>query len=447
MPTLCMDELVLAAYSEIGLKGTATRKRFEKLLIENIVACGARFKAGMRQNKLVLEPEREADMRLLMEKIRFVFGVEYYARARRMRLTSLEELGGEIAGMYAQKVKDKKFRITARRVGRHGFTSMDVQRVVGEHVRRAGGSVDLKHYDVEIVVDVRNAEVYVYDEVVRGPGGLPIGSAGDVVVLFSGGIDSPVAAWMAMKRGCRPAFLYVNLGGEETLANVYRVYAGLVDAWSHGKDLGFYVVDGSRLVDEIKKCVMPSYRQVVLKRAFYVLAERLCRNIGASAVVTGESIGQVSTQTIKNMGVIEGDSKMLFIRPIIAFDKEETIEVAKRIGTYNASVCVGELCNISQGGVKTAAEEWVMEKEYEKIKRVAEGMDVTIVTKEAVRQDAPNIPENDSITIDIDREKIDIDRLDRTKFYVIVCKEGVRASRECEILRALGYKCIGTKRK
>lgn len=439
-------ECILVAYSEIWLKSERTRRRFERMLINNIRKINEEFDADINRGRIFLLPKNEQSKKTLIEKLRFVFGISHYALAQKIELSDikLDELGKIIANMYEKQVKNKLFRITARRKGRHAFNSMDVQKVVGEHVKKKGGKVSLKSYDMNINVEIINNTVYVYDCVHEGPKGLPLGSEGKVLVLFSGGIDSPVASWYVMKRGCIPSFLFINLGEEQNLKNVYKVYEKLTQIWCPGLETEFIVVDGRALVENIKKHIQESYAQVILKKAFYTLAKKVHDQKGMEAVVTGESIGQVSTQTIKNLGAIQNGIDCLFIRPLIGMDKNEVIEISKKIGTYDASTNIGELCNISNGAVKTAARKWEVEKEFKKVKGWLDN--VTIVTlKQSPPSNEKKIPK-EHIIINIDKQNINVSKLNKNKFYVIICKEGIKSMMECEKLRLMGFKCAGVKK-
>lgn len=436
-------ERVLVAYSEIGTKGKSTRPKFEKQLIQNIRNAGAKFKVSWEHGRIILLPQGPGDLKILEAKLAKTFGVRYYAAIRSIAFDSIDGLAGKIAAMYGERVKGRKFRVTAHRVGSHGFSSIDAQRIIGKKLVDCGGKVDLENFEVEIRVTIKGSSALVFDKVNYGPGGLPIGSEGNVLVLFSGGIDSPVAAWHVMKRGCYPTFLFINLGGKDMLDKVYAVYRKLSYEWGNG-DFEFLAADGRKVVEKIRKEVAPEYRQVVLKKAFYVIAEKVCRQQKLDAVVTGESIGQVSTQTLRNLWGIQSGANVLFLRPLIGMDKEYSVKMAQTIGTYDLSILVGELCNISQGSVKLSAKPWQVEKEFAKVASVVDEVYVTKVTK---RQAGRKIivPKN-AVVIDVDSEKVDYAKLDKSRFYVVVCKDGVNASLECELLRGLGFRCTSRKK-
>ncbi len=435
-------ECILVAYSEIWLKGKKTKKRFERILLDNIKKISNEFSLKIDRGRIYLFPKEKSSKERLLEKLKYVFGISYYALVKIVHFLNLNELGNNVAEMYKEQVKGKTFRITARRKGEHAFNSMDVQKVVGEYVRKCGAKVDLENWDINIYVEIANNVAYIYDKKCSGPNGLPLGAEGRVLVLFSGGLDSPVASWYVMKRGCKPSFLFINLGGEQNLNNVLNVCKALTDKWCPGHNIDFMVAEGVEIVERIKKCVAPAYSQVVLKKAFYKIAEKICKQKKLDAVITGESIGQVSTQTIRNIAAIQEGINCLFIRPIVGFDKEEVVRIAKNIGTYDLSIRVGELCNISKGAVKTSASGSDVEAQYKKISGAVDN--VSIVTLTHSHAASINIPKKHEM-INIDAQSINIKNLDKGIFYVITCKEGVLAEIECDKLKSLGYECVGIK--
>ena len=434
---------ILLAYSEIGTKGKATRPKFEKQLIQNVRATGAKFRVIREQGRILLQPASENDSELLNEKLGRIFGVQYYATVKEVEFRDLEDLACRVAVLYGEIVKGKAFRVTVHRIGSHKFDSIDAQKLIGEKLLAHGGKVSLRSFELEVKVNIKDKKALVFDAPRPGPGGLPIGSEGNLLVLFSGGIDSPVAAWYVMRRGCNPTFLFINLGGKDTLDRVYAVYRKLAYLWGH-ENFVFLVADGKPIVDGIKKHAKAEYRQVVLKRAFYSIAERVCRQRKLDAIVTGESIGQVSTQTLRNLWGIESASNVLLIRPLIGFDKEDSVRMAQKIGTNELSPRVGELCNISEGSVKLSAKPYQVDGNYKFVEKIVDETNVTIVTQEQISEEIP-IPQNATL-IDVDKEKIDYKKLDKSAFYYLICKDGVNASIECEMLRGLGFNCSSGKR-
>lgn len=430
----------MISLGELTLKGFHTRTKFETLLKNNLKKSLNIKKTRRDKGRFLLdiEEENENKIKKILGKS---FGIANFAFVEEFNYTNLEDLKKKIKEKY-RDIKGKKFRITGKVINRKEINSIELQKALGEVLFNEGGIVKLKEYDLEIFVYLRENKVQIYDELIKGSHGLPIGSQGNVLVLFSGGMDSPVASWEIMKRGCKPDFLFINLGGTEHLKQVYEIYEKLKEEWAHNLDLNFYFVDGKKIVEEIKEKVKPSFRQVVLKKCFYVIAENFAYKHKYDAIITGENIGQVSTQTLKNLNAIESNINKLIVRPLITYEKDEIIRKAKIIGTYELSSNIGELCNISEGGgIKTASSVGGVEFEYGKVKEVVENVSIDTFDYPKI---TPFNKEN-VIYIDISKQKIDINKLNKKEFYIIHCKDGIRASIECNILKNLGFNCTSMK--
>jgi thiamine biosynthesis protein ThiI len=226
---------------------------------------------------------------------------------------------------------------------------------LGEALRAHAAGVDLRTPDVEIPIEIVDDVAHLLLGTVSGPGGLPIGVGGRALVLFSGGFDSPVATWMTMRRGMSVDLVVCDLGGCGQVESALGVARDLVTRWAPGVEPQAYVVDLAPVVSALRARVDPGVRQVVLKRAMYRAATLLAQRLGAEAFVTGEALGQVSTQTLRNLTVAEDAAGMPVLRPLIGMDKEEIISRARVIGTHDASARVQEHCNIATGRVETAA--------------------------------------------------------------------------------------------
>jgi len=242
----------------------------------------------------------------------------------------------------------RAFAVRARRRGTHSWSSYDLACAVGDLLREAGGTVNLSDPEVTAEVRVRDGVAAVLAGVDPGPGGLPVGSQGGVLALLSGGIDSPVAAWMMMSRGCRVDYLHFMLDcaqGDHALS----VGRALWDDWGAGHDAVAHVVDLRPAADALVAAVAPRMRQVVLKALMVRAASVVAVEEGLPALVTGESLGQVSSQTLTHLVALSGEASVPTLRPLLGLDKHEIVRRATEIGTYDLSARAREVCDLSAG--------------------------------------------------------------------------------------------------
>lgn len=345
--------MILARYSEIALKGRTSRRRMENLLVNNIT--DALESNGIKGKRVWVKEARvwvccfdsEDEALHATLHVTRVMGVVSASPVVEYVFNDLKHLVELGRRFFAERVKGKIFAVRAHRVGEHDFTSKDVEKLLGEALLRENArGVDLENPEYEAFVEIRWGQVYFYDKIIPGPGGLPVGSEGTVLALFSGGIDSPVASWMMLKRGCRVHLLFFNIGGEPHLEGAKRVAEVLAKNWFYGYKPKLYIVDIRPIIPFIAEKVPEHYRIIILRRVMMRVAEKLAWRIGAEALVTGESLGQVASQTLRNLRVIDDAVDVLVLRPLIGFDKQEIVDMAMKIGTYEESKKLEEYCTL-----------------------------------------------------------------------------------------------------
>ncbi len=321
-------EVALVRYGEIALKSDRVRREMEQQLARNIEAqTGGRvFKRAARL--IVVGGE--------WEKLSKVFGIVSWSPAMEVR-ADMEEIKEAALRLYS----GGSFRISAQRVTKDfPLTSMEINKEVGAYiVEKTGAKVDLSNPDIDIGVEIIGKKAYIFRERVEGPGGLPVGVEGDVVLLFSGGIDSPVAGWLLGKRGVgiHPFHLFMGVDVENVLKKLWEWFPG-------EENLRVSSFDRDRLFFILKRLKAEHYYYMALKGIMYREAESYAKDIGAYAIATGETIGQVSSQTLHNLVILSRLVEIPVIRPLIGFDKEEVVSMAKRIGTYEESIKLKDPC-------------------------------------------------------------------------------------------------------
>jgi len=267
-----------------------------------------------------------------------VCGVASAALAYRV-VSTVEAMKAAVAALVEGRAFES-FRISARRAFKtYPLTSVEINRQLGAFVlERVATRVDLRQPKLEIHVEVMPAETFVYVDPEPGPGGLPVGASGTVAALLSGGIDSPVAAWRMMKRGCRVVFVHFH--SEPYLPPTSQAKArALVErltAWQYDSTL--LLVPFGEIQREVVLTVPPPARVVMYRRLMVRIAEALARKHGAVALTTGESLGQVASQTLSNIARIDEVATMPILRPLIGMDKLEITDEARRLDTFEISI-------------------------------------------------------------------------------------------------------------
>lgn len=334
-------EAVMIRYGEIFLKSETVKRRFISIMTENIrlalEAKGLSHRIETPRGRILIfgdEPRRIA------AAVAGTFGV-VSASVCTMTSSDIDTIAAvavEHAGRHLRP--GMSFAVRARRSGVEGFNSQELAAAVGSAIldRVPEATVDLSTPDYEVFVEAREFGGLVYDERLKGPGGLPYGTQGEVMALLSEGIDSPVASWLMMRRGCRVVHVHMHggrFGGADGEETVLRHHARL-SAWVPGHPLDLLVVDMEPFFEVITALKEPRYRCILCKRFMLRVAGILAEERGAYALVNGDNLGQVASQTLANMAVIAPAASVTVLRPLIGFDKEEIVERARAIGTFEA---------------------------------------------------------------------------------------------------------------
>ncbi len=337
---------VVVHYSEIALKGR-NRPFFVNRLVRNLREGMAdldvrEVRALMGRLEVVLGPA--ADWEAVRERLTRTFGVGNFARAGRTAL-DLDVLAAEILGDLGER-DPASFRVSARRADkRFPLTSPEIEREVGGRIKLARGwKVDLSHPELTIHVELLSKEAFYFFGKERGLGGLPVGVSGRVACLLSGGIDSPVAAFRMMRRGCRVHFVHFHSYPILSRASQEKVreLAALLTRYQLRSRVS--LVPFGELQQQVVLAVPPPLRVVIYRRLMMRIAERIARAVRAQALVTGEVVGQVASQTLENLTVINDVVSMPVLRPLVGFDKDEITAEAQRLGTYPISIIPDQDC-------------------------------------------------------------------------------------------------------
>jgi thiamine biosynthesis protein ThiI len=332
-------DCVLIHYGELGLKGL-NRPLFEKKLMENIgkalngLECGKLKKV---QGRMILELREQSDIRKIEESLKKVFGVAWFAFCYATK-ANIEDIK-QLVGSKLKFEEGIKVKVSAKRADKSlPFTSMDVNRELGAYlVEKFKTGISMKEPDQEIFVEIVEEKAYIFNKKFKGLYGLPVGVSGKVLHLLSGGIDSPVAAWLLMKRGCSINFLHFHAFerfDEARSAKILEIVRVLSQYCFKTKVffVPFYPFE-AEAVEAPKK-----YRLILFRRFMVRVAEELAKMHGIKALGTGENLAQVSSQTLENIAVIDKVASLPILRPLLTYEKNETVKLAKQIGTFDISI-------------------------------------------------------------------------------------------------------------
>lgn len=452
---------------EMTTKSRRTRRRFQRRLCQNLedalTTGGFGHRVESRWTRILVEAsDPEA-----VDRAASVFGISSLSPVDARVPADLDAIVEKGTELYADRVKGKRYAVECRRQGKHGFSSRDVKVELGAALN-PGATVDLDDPEVTVEVDVRDEVAYLFRERVPGFGGLPLGVQGTAVCLISGGFDSAAAAWLMLKRGIRLEYVFCNLAGaayERSVAMVARI---LAEEWSHGERPRLHVVDFGEAVDALREHVTPRYWQVVLKRMMYRAAEAVAAEVGGDAIVTGESLGQVSSQTLGNLRAIDEVASLPVFRPLLGMDKNEIIERAETVGTAALSARIREYCAILPDRPVTHAKPRAARSEAAKV-------DMAVVDRAVAERkvlDLRGLDPGDLVEPYLFAEEIEegtrvldcrsphhyrvwhypgaerrdpgallvaLSELDKEARYVLYCDQGVRTAQIAELMQRVGF--------
>ncbi len=280
----------------------------------------------------------------MRDRVRECFGVAKFFKAYEVPV-DLDKVKEVLPGLMGDR-NFQSFRISANRADkRFPVTSEEINRDLGTFVKDlTGARVDLKNPELEVFLDVLSSGILLYFEEVRGHGGLPVGVSGDVMTMLSGGIDSPVAAWHMMKRGCRARFTHFHSYPLVDRSSIEKAVELTGHLTQHQFASSLSLVPLSEIQKQIIVSTPPAYRVILYRRFMVRITEVLARLQGAKAIVTGESCGQVSSQTLDNIAVIDAVADMPILRPLIGLNKEEIVNLSRKIGTFSISIQPDQDC-------------------------------------------------------------------------------------------------------
>ena len=473
-------KFIVKLFPEITIKSQSVRLRFIKILSSNIRNVLKSVDEDIAVVRLwdhitvrTRKPERSA---AVAEALTRIPGIHHVLSVEDRSFTSLHDIFEQTLALYQSQLEGKTFCVRAKRRGKHEFTSHEVERYVGgglnQHI--ASASVKLQQPDMTVHLEIDQDRLLLIKDRYEGLGGFPIGTQEDVISLISGGFDSGVSSYMLMRRGSRVHYCFFNLGGAAHEIGVRQVAHYLWNTFGRSHRVRFIAIDFEPVVGEILEKVDDGQMGVVLKRMMVRAASQIAERYGVQALVTGEALGQVSSQTLTNLRLIDNVTDTLVLRPLISHDKEHIIKVARQIGTEDFAKTMPEYCGvISKSPTVKAVKEKIEAEEdnfdfailervvsearnidirdiaVETTQEVAEVESVSALTAQDSILDIRSIDEQDDKPLMVEGVEIksipfyklstQFGDLDRSRTWLLYCDRGVMSRLQALYLHEQGF--------
>ena len=473
-------KFIIKLFPEIMIKSDSVRKRFIKILTSNI------------RNVLLRETENVAVIRnwdfievrakvaeeapMVLDLLQRTPGIHHILEVEEYPFETMHDIFEQTLAQVRSQLEGKTFCVRVRRKGKHEFRSLDVERYVGgglnQHIESA--RVKLTQPDVTIRIDIEHDKMLLVKARHEGLGGYPIGTQEDVLSLISGGFDSGVSSYMLIRRGSRVHYCFFNLGGAAHEIGVKQMAYHIWSRYSTSHKVRFVAINFENVVGEILEKVDNGQMGVVLKRMMVRAASKVAQRFDIQAIVTGEALGQVSSQTLTNLRLIDKAADALVLRPLITHDKEQIIAMAKTIGTDDIAKSMPEFCGvISKNPTVKAIESRILEEEghfnfdvleeavqqaqYLDIREIAQQTEQEVTSVETTSELGENdvildirSPEEteespftlEGVTVEVlpfYKLSSQFGSLDQSKQYLLYCQRGVMSKLQALYLKENGF--------
>ncbi|WP_298768592.1 tRNA uracil 4-sulfurtransferase ThiI [uncultured Shewanella sp.] len=475
-------KFIVKLFPEIMMKSKPVRMRFTKMLetnIRNVLKNVDESAKVQRQwdKIMIMVPDDRADLiEAFGERLACIPGIAHILQVNVSTFESIDDIYQQTLVAYKDELAGKTFCVRVKRAGKHDFNSIEVERYVGGGLNQFTDAVGvkLKGPDLTVNLEIDQDQLYLVDKRIQGLGGFPMATQEDVLSLISGGFDSGVSSYQFIKRGSRTHFCFFNLGGDQHEIGVKQVAYHLWKKYGESHKVKFISVPFDPVVQELLERVDNGQMGVILKRMMMRTAAKVAERMGIQALVTGEAMGQVSSQTLTNLNVIDRCTEQLILRPLIAMDKQDIIDISREIGTEDFAKSIPEYCGVISQKPTVKAVLSKIEKEEAKfsedliervlaeskvisIKDIATEMDQQITetaTVDAINQGevvidvrAPEEEELSPLTLDgIEVKKVPFYKLatqfgdfDKEKTYLLYCDRGVMSKLQTLYLQEQGY--------
>ena len=469
--TVTTQKFILKLFPEIMVKGSSAKKQMVGQLYNNLMKLLGEIHSDIAVKKFSDKVEVVTPIEVV-DKVRTrllnTSGIEQVLEALQFdNMLTLDAIKEKVCEVALEEIKGKTFVVRAKRTGTHEFNSSEMERTVGGYTlahSKAKG-VDLHNPEITVRIELINNQLNIITDKYIGLGGYPIGTQGEILSLMSGGFDSTVASYLSMKRGLKTHFIFFNLGGIAHEIGVKQVSYYLWNKFGASHRVKIVSVPFDDVLTEIFRSTPETYMGVTLKRLMLMAAEKVAKEMEIDALVTGESVAQVSSQTLRNLALIDQASNMLILRPLATMNKPEIISIANKIGTRRFAENMPEYCGVISKNPITHGSFKRMEREakrfnYEVLDQAVTDAKSIYVDEviDDVTNDAPievinNLEEGKYVVIDIRGEeepvvtscetlnipfyqlKTEFKKLPQDKEYLLYCEKGVMSQLHAQYLR------------
>lgn len=339
-----MDKIILIKYGELTTK-KANRNLFINILCDNVKAALKNYHVNIIKNRVRMFIETDDNINEIVDILKDIFGIHSIVVAYKVN-TNTDIIKEKVLEV-VKEIDFNTFKVDTRRTDKNfNIPSMEFNNIIGGLILKniPNKKVDVHNPDYTLKIEIRHDYTYIYSKEINGAGGYPVSVAGKGLLMLSGGIDSPVAGYMAMKRGVKLECIYFESPPHTSIQAKNKVKTLVNKLNRYQPSIKLHVINFTNIQEAIYKNIDPTYMITIMRRMMYRISERIMYQNNCHILINGESIGQVASQTLTSMQVINNVSNVPVIRPVSCLDKLEIIEIAKKIDTYETSILPYEDC-------------------------------------------------------------------------------------------------------
>ena len=473
-------KFIIRLFPEISIKSKPVRNRLIRQVRQNLVnVCkhhGISVNAYAQWDKVVAIFDETITKDRAITELSRIPGIHSFMEVNEYPFTTLDSLFDEIKDVVGPSIENKTFAVRVKRKGQHEFNSQMAERVIGGKFKASfpNKGVCLDNPEVLIHIEIENQTAYLSGEKHLGIGGYPVGSQGEVFSLISGGFDSGVSTYDVLHRGCRVNYLFFNMGGTAHEIGVKQESYFLWDRFASSHRVRFVTIPFEPIVGQILERTHHGVRGVILKRMMMRVGSLVAKKFDAEALVTGESLGQVSSQTLRNLTHIDNVCDVLLLRPLVTADKQDIIDKSRQIGTIGFAESIPEYCGVISDHPNVCPSASFVEEEEAKmdsdlVQKAFESMkvvDINDIPKDTTKlktevetvsellsnevvldvrapddvEKAPlTVEGHEVITMPFYKTASDFHTLDQIKTYALYCDQGVMSLMQAKQLKEKGY--------